>query len=68
MNMFCMYLIVTGVLRIQRRSLGSISASAITYSVLLRLQVLKLKHHPVLVEVFAQFIFKFTRASFIAYF
>jgi len=52
MDMFCMYLIVTGVLRIQR-SLGLISASAITYSVLLRLQVLNSKHYPVFVEMYA---------------
>jgi len=57
--MFCMHLIVTGVLQIQRRSLGLISASAITYSVLLRLQVLKSKHYLVFIVMSAQFIIKF---------
>jgi len=58
--------IVTGVLRIQRRTSDLISACTVTYFVLLHLQVLKSKHYPVFVEMFDQF--KFRLASFTAYF
>jgi len=60
---FCMCLIVTWVLRFRRRSLGLISASALTYLVLWRYQVLKSKHYPVSVEMFDQFIIKFRWAK-----
>jgi len=52
--MFYMYLIVTGFLRIQRRSLGLISACGITFCILLRLQVFKSKHYPLYVKMFSQ--------------